>query len=81
MLLHGKCEGFAWLATAAGLLFRERLEEHGAGGGSTGGAHRWLLMGTGAGRPPGTAPGRGDRRQGWADTLFAGVRLAKIAGG
>ena len=33
MLLHGECEGFAWLATAAGLLFRERLLEHGAKGG------------------------------------------------
>ena len=64
MLLHGECEGFAWLATAAGLRFRERLLEHGAKGGFTGGAHRWLLLGTGADRPQGTAPGRGDRRQG-----------------
>ena len=80
MLLHGECEGFAWLATAAGLRFRERLLEHGAEGGFTDGAYRWLLLGTGAGRPQGTAPGRGDRRQGWADTLFAGVRLYKIAG-
>ena len=49
MLLHGECEGFAWLATAAGLLFRERPLEHGAEGGSTGRAYRWLLLGTGAG--------------------------------
>ena len=64
MLLHGECEGFTWLATAAGLLFRERLLEHGAKGGFTDGAYRWLLLGTDADRPQGTAPGRGDRRQG-----------------
>ena len=37
---HGKCDGFAWLATAAGQESRRRLVTHCAGGGFTDGAHR-----------------------------------------
>ena len=42
---HGKCDGFAWLATAAGQEFCRCLVSHGAKGGFTNGAYRWLLFG------------------------------------
>ena len=68
---HGKCDGFAWLATAAGQEFCRRLVAHGAKGGFTDGAYWWLLFGSDADKPPGQAAGRGDRGQGWISTLFA----------
>ena len=80
MVEHGKCDGFAWLATAAGQEFRRRLVEHGSKGGFTDCAYLWLLFGTDEDRPPGQATGRGDRAQGWLATLFAGNRPSRIAG-